>query len=62
MDKRTPVMDGYAAKRAIRTWERVRGWHPTSAIALTAPALREARGRSAHAGCDAFLPEPVSKE
>ncbi len=61
MDMEMPVMDGYEATRRIREWERKTGRRKTPIIALTAHAWKEHRDRAKSAGCDGFLPKPVSK-
>ena len=61
MDIQMPVMDGYAATRAIRTWEREHGAPHTNIIALTASVLDEEVGKSHAAGCDAHVAKPVKK-
>lgn len=55
MDMRMPVMDGLEATKIIK--ER----HPElPVIALTANAFGSDRDAAFDAGCDAFLPKPVS--
>jgi len=61
MDIRMPIMDGYAAVRAIRAWEESHGLPRTPIIALTASVLDEAVYRSLEAGCDSHLSKPVRK-
>jgi len=41
MDIQMPIMDGYAATRAIRAWETTEGREATPIIALTASAFEE---------------------
>jgi len=61
MDMQMPVMDGYAATREIRKWERERGVEPTCIIALTASAFKEDTQRSLDAGCTAHITKPIKK-
>jgi len=61
MDMQMPVLDGYAATRKIRQWEKEFGRPPTPIIALTAFALREEVQKSLDAGCTAYLIKPIKK-
>lgn len=61
MDMQMPVMDGYAATRAIRAWEREHDLSSTPIIALTALALKEEGARILESGCDTHLTKPVKK-
>lgn len=61
MDVQMPVMDGYAATKAIRSWERDHDLPPTPIIALTALALKEDGARIFEAGCNTHLTKPVKK-
>ena len=61
MDMRMPVMDGYAATRAIRNWELANHLERTPIIAVTASALEEEARRCLEAGCDAHLSKPVKR-
>lgn len=66
MDIQMPVMDGYAATRMIREWEKEQieaGLRSTSIpiIALTAHALKEEMQKSFEAGCTAYLTKPIKK-
>ncbi len=61
MDIQMPVVDGIAAARAIRAWERESGRERTPIIALTASALDEAARRSRAAGCDGHVSKPVKR-
>ena len=54
-------MDGLAATRAIRAWERAQGRPPTPVVALTASAMAEDVRQALAAGCDAHLAKPVKK-
>jgi HPt (histidine-containing phosphotransfer) domain-containing protein len=56
-----PVMDGLAATRAIREWERVNHRPPTPVIALTASALKGDREKFVAAGCTAYLTKPIKQ-
>lgn len=62
MDVQMPVMDGYAATRAIRAWEIENGRAPTCILALTASAVKEDIEHSLAAGCDAHLTKPIKKK
>jgi CheY-like chemotaxis protein len=61
MDMQMPVMDGYAATKVIRGWERENGVSGTPVIALTAHALKEDEQKSLDAGCTAHLTKPIKK-
>ncbi len=61
LDGEMPELDGYAATRAIRAFERERASGPTPILALTAHAMREARDRSLNAGCTEHLTKPIKK-
>ncbi|MDF0666668.1 MAG: response regulator [Nitrospira sp.] len=61
MDVQMPVMDGYAATKAIRSWERDHDLPPTPIIALTALALKEEGARIFEAGCNTHLTKPIKK-
>ena len=61
MDISMPVMDGYAAARAIRAAERAKGAPPTPIVALTAYSDAETRDGILAAGMTAILPKPVSR-
>src|SRR2546428_496675 len=61
MDMQMPIVDGYAATRAIKQWEKETGRPPTPIIALTAVALREEIQKSLDAGCTAHLTKPIKK-
>ena len=61
MDMQMPVMDGYEATRAIRSWEREHDLSPTQVIALTALALKEDGVKILEAGCDAHMTKPIKK-
>jgi CheY-like chemotaxis protein len=61
MDIQMPVMDGHAATRAIRDWERDNQRTPTPIIALSAAALSESFISSRAAGCDEHVTKPIRK-
>lgn len=61
MDMQMPVMNGWAATRAIRQWERERPMRPTPIIALSAYADAKDMQESLNAGCTAHLTKPVKK-
>ena len=61
MDIQMPVMDGHAAARAIRNWERDNQRMPTPIIALSAAALSESFIDSRAAGCDEHVTKPIRK-
>ncbi|MDB5107687.1 MAG: multi-sensor hybrid histidine kinase, partial [Candidatus Binatus sp.] len=61
MDIQMPIMDGYAATGAIRSWEREHHALPTRIVALTASALSEDVARALAAGCDSHVSKPVKK-
>ncbi|MBS1824846.1 MAG: PAS domain S-box protein [Acidobacteria bacterium] len=61
LDMQMPVMDGYAAVKAMRAWERDNQRSPTTILALTAHALNDAIERSVDAGCDGHLTKPITK-
>ncbi|HYD30943.1 MAG TPA: ATP-binding protein [Azospirillaceae bacterium] len=61
MDVQMPVVDGYAATRAIRAWERQQGRAPTPILALTTHAYASDVEAALAAGCDAHLAKPVRR-
>jgi CheY-like chemotaxis protein len=61
MDMQMPVMDGYAATREIRKWEKQNSVAETPVVALTAYALKEDTQKSLDAGCNVHLTKPIKK-
>jgi CheY-like chemotaxis protein len=61
MDVHMPVLDGLAATRALRAWERDQGRPPTPVVALTASVMLEDVRQALDAGCDAHLAKPLKK-
>ncbi|MBF0626180.1 MAG: PAS domain S-box protein [Magnetococcales bacterium] len=62
MDMQMPVMDGYAATRAMRRWEAANQRAPTAIVALTAFALEEDQARTRAAGCERHVNKPLRKK
>ncbi|MFP5503754.1 MAG: response regulator, partial [Candidatus Sericytochromatia bacterium] len=62
MDMQMPVLDGYAATRAIREWEREQGLAPTPIIAFTASAFKDDIETCRDAGCTGHLSKPVRRD
>jgi signal transduction histidine kinase/DNA-binding response OmpR family regulator len=60
MDIDMPVLNGYEATKAIRTWETSRGTF-TPIVALSADAMSEAVRSSLAAGCVAHVAKPVDR-
>ncbi|HYL60057.1 MAG TPA: PAS domain S-box protein [Candidatus Acidoferrales bacterium] len=61
MDIQMPEVDGYAATRAIRDFEREHDRAHTPIIALTASVFSDAVRLTRAAGCDAHVAKPVNK-
>jgi two-component system sensor histidine kinase/response regulator len=61
MDIQMPEVDGYAATRAIRDWERIHNRARTPIIALTASVFSDAVLLTRAAGCDSHVGKPVKK-
>ncbi len=61
MDVEMPEMDGYAAVKAIRDYERERASSAAPVLALTAHAFREAAEKSRRSGFTEHLTKPIRK-
>ena len=61
MDVHMPRMDGYAAVRAFREYERAQNLHPLPVLALTADAFKDAVDKSLAAGFTMHLSKPIRK-
>ena len=61
MDIQMPVLDGYAATKAIRQWEQEQHRDPIPILALSAFALSGDAENSLAAGCTAHLAKPIQK-
>jgi PAS domain S-box-containing protein len=59
MDVRMPELDGLAATRQIRAWERLHGRPRCPIIAVTANVFAEDQRECADAGMDDFISKPV---
>ena len=59
MDISMPVMDGFAATRAIREFERTSGRTPAQIVAMTGLGSGEARREGLACGMDLYLTKPV---
>jgi CheY-like chemotaxis protein len=59
MDLRMPVLDGLAATRLIRQWEKERGAPPVRIVAVTANGSAADRLRCLKTGMDDHLPKPL---
>jgi CheY-like chemotaxis protein len=61
MDIQMPIVDGYAAVREIRDWEKRSGRASMPIIALTASADADAVRRTIEAGCNLHVSKPLKK-
>jgi len=59
MDMQMPVMDGYAATREIRSFEKIKGEKETPVIALSAYSTKEEIQLSIDAGSNDHLSKPI---
>ena len=59
MDCEMPLLDGYDATKAIRTFETVNGLRAMPIVALTAHAVQEHREKALSAGMDLHLTKPI---
>lgn len=57
MDIALPGIDGFAATRILKSSPATRG---VPVVALTAQAMRADAEEAARAGCDGFIPKPIS--
>lgn len=65
LDMQMPVMDGFAAARAMREAEALlidADGSRKAIIALSATALKEDRERAIDAGCDTYVTKPLRRE
>ncbi|MBF0582681.1 MAG: PAS domain S-box protein [Magnetococcales bacterium] len=62
MDIQMPNMDGYAATRTIRQWEREEKREPLIIMALSAHVSVDRMEESLTAGCDGHLAKPIKKQ
>ncbi|KAJ9605283.1 hypothetical protein H2200_009940 [Cladophialophora chaetospira] len=60
MDLSMPIMDGFAATSAIRSFERAQGLTSTVVMALSGLGSQKDRQEAANCGMDLFLTKPVS--
>ncbi|MBF0357935.1 MAG: response regulator [Magnetococcales bacterium] len=61
MDIQMPVMDGYSATKAMRSWEVENQKQRTPILALTAYVMSEEIKKILAAGCDKHVKKPIKK-
>jgi signal transduction histidine kinase len=61
LDLQMPILDGYEAVRAMRSFEQKDDRSPTPIVALTAHAMDEKLQRCLREGCTAFVTKPVTR-
>jgi len=61
MDVHMPVMDGYAAARAIREWETTDGRARVPIVVLSSDSPETQRENGARVGCSGYITKPASK-
>ena len=61
MDIQMPIMDGYAATQAMRSWEVENQKQKTPVLALTAYVMSEDVKKIMAAGCDRHVTKPIKK-
>jgi len=62
MDCQMPVMDGYAATEALRTYEQETGRPRLPVIAMTANAMEGDRDKCLSVGMDDYVAKPVNQQ
>lgn len=62
MDVEMPILDGHETTRQLRVWEQASGVRSVPVVALTAHTSPEQIGKSADAGCSAYLSKPINKK
>ena len=62
MDLQMPVMDGFDATKAIRTWESGKGSCRTPIIAVTAHAIEGYRDKCIDNDMDDYITKPLRKK
>lgn len=62
MDIQMPIMDGFEATAAIRSFEQQQGRQPVPIVAMTAYALQGDKDRCLQAGMDDYLAKPISEQ